>query len=71
MLRSSAADDLPGFSSKDYLDDEAFFAQVETARDRAADRARRIQRGDVRHDPKDGECPSWCDLWPVCRIERP
>ena len=31
---------------------------------------RRIRAGDVRHDPKGDGCPSWCDLWPVCRVER-
>jgi signal transduction histidine kinase len=32
--------------------------------------AERIRRGDVRHDPKGGECPTWCDLWPMCRVRR-
>ena len=26
--------------------------------------------GDVRHDPKGDGCPSWCDLWPMCRVAR-
>ncbi len=69
ILRSSAADDLPGFTSTDYLDEERFWEQVETARGRALEYAGRIRTGDVRHDPKDG-CPSWCDLWPMCRVER-
>jgi hypothetical protein len=30
-----------------------------------------MREGDVRHDPLGGECPAWCDLWTVCRIERP
>ncbi len=70
MLRESARDDLPGFAKEDYLDEEAFWAQVETARARAAANARRIQAGDVRHDPKGDGCPSWCDLWPMCRVAR-
>jgi ATP-dependent helicase/nuclease subunit B len=70
MLRSSAGEDLPGFAKDDYLDDDAFWAQVETARDRAAEYAERIRAGDVRHDPKGDGCPAWCDLWPVCRVER-
>jgi hypothetical protein len=71
MLRASAREELPGFAPDDYLDEEAFWAQVELARERAAERARRIQAGDVRHDPKGDGCPSWCDLWPMCRVPRP
>ena len=70
MLRESARDDLPGFAEKDYLDEDAFWAQVEAARERAATNARRIRAGDVQHDPKGDGCPSWCDLWPMCRVER-
>ena len=40
MLRGDARDDLPGFKPADYLDDEAFWAQVETAA-RAGARRRR------------------------------
>ena len=70
MLRSSAREDLPGFAKDDYLDDDAFWAQAESARDRAADYAERIRAGDVRHDPKGDGCPAWCDLWTVCRVPR-
>jgi hypothetical protein len=70
MLRASARDDLPGFAREDYLDEEAFWGQVAAARERAAEYALRIRAGDVRHDPKGGECPAWCDLWPMCRVER-
>jgi ATP-dependent helicase/DNAse subunit B len=70
MLRESARDDLPGFIASDYLADEAFWAQTEAARVRAREFADRIRVGDVRHDPKDGECPTWCDAWPICRVER-
>jgi len=70
MLRESAREDLPGFAKDDYLDEDAFWAQVESARDRAAANARRIRAGDVQHDPKGDGCPSWCDLWPMCRVER-
>jgi len=71
MLRESAAAELPGFTSNDYLDEETFWNQVETARERAYEAAGRIRTGDVRHDPKGGDCPAWCDAWSVCRIERP
>jgi ATP-dependent helicase/nuclease subunit B len=70
MLRESAREDLPGFAKGDYLDEEAFWALVESAREIAADNARRIQVGDVQHDPKGDGCPSWCDLWPMCRVGR-
>ena len=35
-----------------------------------AEISRRIQAGDVRHDPKGDGCPAWCDLWPICRVAR-
>jgi RecB family exonuclease len=70
MLRASAREDLPGFAKDDYLDEDAFWGHVEAARQRAADNARRIRAGDVRHDPKGDGCPSWCDLWPMCRVAR-
>jgi RecB family exonuclease len=70
MLRESAKDDLPGFARADYLDEETFWGHVESARERARERALRIRTGDVRHDPKEGECPAWCDLWPMCRVAR-
>ena len=70
MLRESAREDLPGFAEKDYLDEDTFWAQIEAARERAATNARRIRAGDVQHDPKGDGCPSWCDLWPMCRVER-
>ncbi len=70
MLREDAKDDLPGFAANDYLDEEAFWGQVETARERAAAAAARIRAGDVVHDPKGGECPTWCDAWPICRVAR-
>jgi ATP-dependent helicase/nuclease subunit B len=72
LLRAEAKDDvLPGFVKHDYLEEDAFWAQVEGARDLARGLAQRIREGDVRHDPKgtDG-CPAWCDLWRMCRIRR-
>ncbi len=70
MLRAEHADDLPGFKPADYLPEEAFWTQVETARERARGYAERIRSGDVRHDPRGGDCPSWCDLWTMCRVPR-
>jgi ATP-dependent helicase/DNAse subunit B len=70
LLSADAADDLPGFQRNDYLDDEAFWGLVDTARERALGYAQRIRAGDIRHDPKGGTCPTWCDLWTMCRVER-
>jgi ATP-dependent helicase/DNAse subunit B len=72
LLQAAAeADVLAGYSRNDYLDEDAFWAQVETARTTARELAGHIRAGDVRHNPKGGECPAWCDLWPMCRVERP
>ncbi|HEU6443610.1 MAG TPA: PD-(D/E)XK nuclease family protein [Gaiellaceae bacterium] len=71
LLRAEAKDDaLPGFAKADYLDEEAFWAQVEGALQTARRFAGRIREGDVTHDPKGGECPAWCDLWTMCRVKR-
>jgi ATP-dependent helicase/DNAse subunit B len=70
LLSAADADDLPGFQRNDYLDDEAFWGLVDTARERALGYAQRIRAGDVHHDPKGGTCPAWCDLWTMCRVER-
>ncbi len=71
LVRGSETETLPGYVSHDYLDEEAFWGVVETARGTATTLAERMREGDVRHDPLGGECPAWCDLWPICRIERP
>ena len=65
-----AGEELPGFFKKDQLDDEEFWAQVEGAKAAAVGLAERIREGDVVHDPKGGDCPAWCDLWPMCRVRR-
>ncbi len=70
LLRAEAADDLPGFVRGDYLDEDAFWTQVEGARTGARELAGRIRTGDVRHDPRGGECPAWCRLWSMCRVSR-
>jgi RecB family exonuclease len=71
LLRADAKTDVvAGYSRNDYLDEDAFWAQVESARTTARQLAGHIRAGDVRHNPKGGECPAWCDLWPMCRVER-
>jgi ATP-dependent helicase/nuclease subunit B len=71
LLRADAKEDgLPGLAAKDYLDEEAFWAVVSRAEALAGTFVERIRSGDVRHDPKGGSCPSWCDRWPMCRVRR-
>jgi ATP-dependent helicase/DNAse subunit B len=70
LLRATEDDTLKGFVRNDYYDEEAFWGAVERARDTARTLAQRIQGGDVKHDPKNKECPAWCDLWTICRIPR-
>jgi ATP-dependent helicase/DNAse subunit B len=71
LLRAEAEDDvLGGYAKNDYLDEEEFWGNVESARQTAATMARRLRSGDVRHDPKGDSCPAWCDLWSVCRVRR-
>jgi ATP-dependent helicase/DNAse subunit B len=71
LVRAEEAETLPGYVKSDYLDEEAFWGVVESAKETATVLAGRIQEGDIHHDPRGGECPAWCDLWPMCRIERP
>ncbi|HET7568908.1 MAG TPA: PD-(D/E)XK nuclease family protein [Gaiellaceae bacterium] len=70
IVRAADADVLTGYAKNDYLDEDAFWGQVERARETAGALATRIREGDIRHDPKGGDCPAWCDLWSICRVER-
>ena len=71
LLRAEAEGDVPGFSKRDYLDEEEFWAQTERAKEHATRFVERIRTGDVQHDPKGGfPCPTWCDLSPMCRVAR-
>jgi ATP-dependent helicase/DNAse subunit B len=71
LVRAEEAETLPGYVKSDYLDEEAFWGVVESARETATALAERIREGDIHHDPRGGDCPTWCDLWSMCRIERP
>ena len=72
LLREIARDDgLPGFTKQDYLDEEDFWGQVDRARELTVGIAERLRSGDIRHDPKGGDCPTWCELYPMCRVRRP
>jgi ATP-dependent helicase/DNAse subunit B len=71
LLRAEAKEDgVPGFSRNDYLDEDAFWGQVDRAGEVARGFVARIRAGDVRHDPKGGDCPPWCELWRMCRVRR-
>ncbi len=70
LLRAGDTESLPGYAKNDYYDEDAFWSAVDTAKATAHRLAGRIRNGDVVHDPKGGDCPAWCDLWPICRIER-
>ena len=71
LLRAESRDDgVPGYTAKDYLDEDAFWSQVDRSRDLAVGIAERVRSGDIRHDPKGGDCPTWCELWTMCRVKR-
>jgi len=70
LLRKDEGETLPGYVRTDYLDEETFWTAVDNAKATASRLAGRIRAGDVEHDPRGGECPAWCDLWPMCRVER-
>ncbi|HET8606832.1 MAG TPA: PD-(D/E)XK nuclease family protein [Gaiellaceae bacterium] len=71
LLRAEArSDGLPGFAANDYLDEDAFWGQIEQAKALAGEIVGRMREGDVAHDPKGGSCPSWCQLAPMCRVRR-
>ncbi len=70
VLAEAARQEVPGLKRPDYLSDEEFWGRVESAKERARSAVERIRAGDVEHDPRRGECPSWCDRWPMCRVRR-
>jgi len=70
LLRKEVRGELPTLAGRDFLSEDQFWSQIEQAADRARLAARRIQGGDVRHDPRGGSCPVWCGDWPMCRVVR-
>ena len=70
MLRAGDGS-VPGFSARDYLEHDEFDEAIGAARETAVGLVERIRGGDVRHDPQGGDCPHWCDLWRMCRKDRP
>jgi len=65
-----ADDGVPGFMRNDYLAEDEFWGGIERAQEHARGVVARIREGDIRHDPRGGSCPTWCELWSVCRIKR-
>ena len=55
---------MPGFAEYDYLDEDAFWSQVERARGLAVEMVERACAPAIRHDPKSGDCPTWCGASP-------
>jgi ATP-dependent helicase/DNAse subunit B len=71
LLRATAREDgVPGYSPRDYVGEDDFWAKVSKAEEGARAIVARIRDGDVRHDPREGSCPSWCELGPMCRVKR-
>jgi hypothetical protein len=54
----------------DFLDPDAFEEVLELAHTRAAEIVTGMRAGAVTRDPRNDECPKWCALAPICRIER-
>jgi ATP-dependent helicase/nuclease subunit B len=69
LVRADArADAVPGLKRPDYLSESDFWDQVDEAQARARRAVDRVHAGDVRTDPREGECPRWCSLWTMCRV---
>jgi ATP-dependent helicase/DNAse subunit B len=70
MARRQASQSVPGLKPADYLDEDAFWGHVDRAVVLARSAVDGMRSGAVRHDPRFGECPSWCEAWPICRVRR-
>jgi ATP-dependent helicase/DNAse subunit B len=70
LVRASAEDAVPGLKPADYLEEDEFWGHVDRAVEGARTAVGRVREGDVRHDPRGGACPTWCDRWPMCRVRR-
>lgn len=54
----------------DFLPQEELDEVLEAARRRASEVVAGMRSGDVDRRPRGGECPTWCGMAPICRIER-
>jgi RecB family exonuclease len=71
MARLDVRESVPGLKTADYLDEEAFWDQAGKAVALARSAVEQIHHGDVGHNPRFGDCPTWCEAWPICRVRRP
>ena len=60
--------DSAGLAAADVVDADAFWAQIARAQERAEAAVAGMRAGRVRHDPRWGECPSWCTQHAICRV---
>ncbi|HEY1237605.1 MAG TPA: PD-(D/E)XK nuclease family protein [Solirubrobacterales bacterium] len=72
LLRKELAEELAGLDPrpKDHLDDEAFEATLDEAREKAEEIIASVHSGKVIRDPLGGSCPDYCAFQPICRRER-
>ncbi|MCB0876560.1 MAG: PD-(D/E)XK nuclease family protein, partial [Solirubrobacterales bacterium] len=54
----------------DFFDPEELEAALDGAVATATGVVEDIRAGRIARNPRDGKCPSWCMLAPVCRVER-
>lgn len=55
---------------RDFVEAEALEEKLETAVATAQTVVADIRAGRIARNPRDGKCPNWCMLAPVCRVER-
>jgi ATP-dependent helicase/DNAse subunit B len=72
LVVKDAAAELAGFElvRTDWLSQEDFTGQLESASVAATAAVRRMRAGDIDRDPIGGECPRYCAYAPICRRER-
>ena len=72
LLRKALKEELAGLHPRqhDHLDDEAFDAALEAAREKTEGIIASIQAGDIGRRPIGGSCPRYCHFQPICRRER-
>jgi ATP-dependent helicase/DNAse subunit B len=72
LLRKELAEELAGLDPrpKDHLDDQAFEAALDEAKEKAEDIIASVHSGKVIRDPLGGSCPDYCTFQPICRRER-
>jgi RecB family exonuclease len=72
LLRKKLREDLAALRPRqgDQLDDEAFEAALDEARERTEQIIASIREGDIGRRPLGGTCPTYCAYQPICRRER-